>query len=285
MKSIAILTVLLYVVSVSVGQAQQRLTPVSAPQANAPAQVAPGAIPYDDFNRKWLDPGKWYAMDPGYPDYFEACYFSTNVLECVREIQDGKLRLAVKSYGATDSNDGGQYGESKLMFAKPFMSMTADVLVKSTSSSSCPASGAASWAEAMYTARFFNTGSGDTNDDVDAHITFAHASTDNAGLLTVTAFLYWQGQYFDNVNVGTVSVGTPFRATLRWIPADHKFVASLENLITHQHFGADVPYSMPDSTPPTSYWNGLYVLAFPANCLGQQTSSQIEATFDNVVTY
>jgi len=109
----------------------------------------------------------------------------------------------------------------------------------------------------MYTTRFFNTGSGDPNDDVDAHITGAHASADNAGLLNVTAFLYWQGQYFDNVSVGTVSVGIPFRATMRWLPSNHKFVASSENLITQQHFAADVPYTMPDTTPPTSYWNGL----------------------------
>jgi hypothetical protein len=101
----------------------------------------------------------------------------------------------------------------------------------------------------------------------------------------VEGFLFWQGQYFGFAKVGNVQTGTPLRATLRWLPSLHKFTASYENLITHQHFAADIPYSMPDTTPPSGYWDALYVQVFPANCTGQQTSSQMEATFDNVVTY
>jgi len=280
MKSTVMLIVLLCVCLPTVGWGQQAII---AHAGNGQSQTQSAVIPYDAFNGRWLNPAKWIATDPGNPDYMEACYFSSSVLECVREIQDGKLRLAVKSYGATDSNDGGQYGESKSMFAQPFTSVTFDVLVKSTNSSGCTASGQSSLAQAMITARFFNTGSGDPNDDVDAHITWAHASTDNPGLLNVSAFLFWQGQYFDFVTLGSATVGTPLRATLRWVPDSHKFVAGFENLVTHQHFGADVPYTMADTTPATGYWNGFYVQSFPANCIGEQTSSQIEATFDNVV--
>lgn len=249
-------------------------------QANTPpVQLPPGTALYDDFGRNWLDPARWQATPSG----TEACYFSSNVLECVREIKDGKLRLAVKSFGATDSNEGTQYGESKLVFVQPFTSLTADVIVRNTSSRGCSTNTTDSWAQAMFTARFFNSGTGDPNDDVDAHITFAHASLDNPGALDVEGFLFWQGQYFGFAKVGSVQIGTPIRASLQWIPSSHKFTASYENLTTHQHFFADVPYSMSDTTPPTGYWNVLYVQVFPANCLGHQTSSEMEATFDNVV--
>jgi hypothetical protein len=275
-KPTVMLTLLLCVVSVSVGRGQQTGSLTTVQQS--------GAMLYDDFNHRWLDPAKWGASpDSGTTDYKEACYYSTNVLECVREIQNGRLRLAVKSYGARDSNEGTQYGESKIIFTQPFVSLTADVVVRSTGSVGCSANTTDSWAQAMFTGRFFNSGSGDPNDDVDAHITFANASLANPGVLDVEGFLFWQGQYFGFSKVGTVQAGTPIRATLRWLPSSHKFIASFENLITHQHFAADVPYSMSDTTPPSGYWDALYVQVFPANCVGQQTSSQMEATFDNVM--
>src|ERR1700756_1492098 len=65
---------------------------------------------YDNFNRQFLDPTKWATSSP--------C-FTWTVLDCVREIQNGRLRLAVRGYGATDSNQGGQYGESELHFIRP----------------------------------------------------------------------------------------------------------------------------------------------------------------------
>jgi len=286
MRQIRTLTFILIVSLVAVGRAQQTVRPTTtSQQANSQqAQVQWGAMLYDDFNHKWLDPAKWAAAPAGgTSNYNEACYFSSNLLECVREIQNDKLRLAVRSYGARDSNEGTQYGESKMMFTQPFVSLTADVVVRSTSSRGCPANTTDSWAQAMFTGRFFNSGSGDPNDDVDAHITFAHTSLGDPGMLEVSGFLFWQGQYFGFVTVGSIPVGTPVRATLRWLPSSHKFTAGFENLITHQHFAADVPYSMPDTTPPTGYWDGLYVQVFPANCIGQQTSSQMEATFDNVI--
>ena len=282
MKANVILTMLLCVFFVCIGQAQYTGSATTQNLNFQQTQATAGTL-YDDFNEKWLDPMKWAAMSGASSAYTEACYWSTNILECIREIRDGKLRLAVKSYGGTDSNDGSQYGESKIAFVQSFSTLTADVVVRSTKSTDCSANSTYSWAQAMFTGTFFNSGSGDPNDDVDAHITFAHTSLDNPGLLNVGAFLFWQGQYFNFVTVGTVSVGTPTRATLRWVPSGHKFVAGFENLVTHQRFWAEVPYSMSDSTPPSHYWDALYVQTFPANCMAQQTSSQMEANFDNVV--
>ncbi len=284
MKPTVVLALLLCALAVSVGRGQQ-IGGQTAQQANSQqAQVQSGAMLYDDFNHKWLDPTKWAAIPDGAtPNYKEACYFSTNVLECVREIQDGKLRLAVKSYGARDSNEGGQYGESKIIFTQPFVSLTADVVVRSTSSRGCPTNTTDSWAQANFTGRFFNSGSGDPNDDVDAGLGFKRASLDDPRMLTAYGLMHWQGQYFGNVTVGSVPIGTPVRATLRWNQSSHKFTVSFVNLITHESFAADMPYSMPDTKLPTGYWDGLYIQVFPSNCIGQQTWGQVEATFDNVV--
>src|SRR5262245_66629589 len=46
---------------------------------------------YDAFNQKFLDPTKWATSSP--------C-FTWTVLECLREIQHGQLRLAVRGSGA-----------------------------------------------------------------------------------------------------------------------------------------------------------------------------------------
>jgi hypothetical protein len=54
-------------------------------------------ILYDNFTQRFLDPTKWST--------FGAC-FTFSFLECVREIQNGQLRLAVRNYGSTSSNNG-----------------------------------------------------------------------------------------------------------------------------------------------------------------------------------
>ena len=110
---------------------------------------------YDTFNGPWIDPQKWLALANTDP-----CRDSTNVMECVREIQGGKLRLLVKSYGKADSTSGPQRGDSTLISAiQAQRSFTADVLVKSVSAVACP-SGGSSLAQAQFMVPFFNTGTG-----------------------------------------------------------------------------------------------------------------------------
>lgn len=137
--------------------------------------------------------------------------------------------------------------------------------------------------QAMITAFFFNSGSGNSSDNVAAILTFAPPSPDNLRTLFITAFFGWQGSYFGQVTLGSVPIGTPVRATVRWDQSSHKFVFSVLNLTTHQFFTSDVPYDMPDITVPSGDWKGLYVQAFPSNCINEQTWQSMEATFDNVM--
>src|ERR1700757_4177572 len=53
-------------------------------------QLPGGGSLYDDFNGMWLDPAKWLPTNP-------QCW--GNVLECVREIHNNKLRLAATNFG------------------------------------------------------------------------------------------------------------------------------------------------------------------------------------------
>src|SRR5262245_13225543 len=66
---------------------------------------------YDNFNGTFINPSKWSTFPGGCPSF--------SVLECVRAIQNGQLRLAVRGYGATSSNQGSQFGASELHFINP----------------------------------------------------------------------------------------------------------------------------------------------------------------------
>jgi len=246
----------------------------------------PWAVLYDNFNEKWLDPNRWYAALSGgsTPDYYEACYYSSNVLECIREIQAGRLRLEVRSYGETSSNQGGQYGEAKLIMSQPqgVKSLTADVVVVSASARDCPAN-PGSFSQAMMTASFFNSGSGLSSDNVSANIGLGPTPSVNPNTITIIGNMAWEGQYTGYVTIGTVPMGTPVRATLAWDHPNHQFVIGFKNLTTGESFSADVPYMQSDTLAPTGDWKGLYVQVFPSNCVSQQTWESIEATFDNVI--
>jgi hypothetical protein len=59
---------------------------------SAQAQSSQELSLYDNFNQQFLNPNRWATSSP--------C-FTWSVLECVREIQNGQLRLAVRGAGAT----------------------------------------------------------------------------------------------------------------------------------------------------------------------------------------
>lgn len=99
---------------------------------SAQAQSSQELSLYDNFNQQFLNPNRWATSSP--------C-FTWSVLECVREIQNGKLRLAVRGYGATNANQGTQYGESELHFINPtpIRTIATQLVVRRTSAQSCAA--------------------------------------------------------------------------------------------------------------------------------------------------
>jgi hypothetical protein len=77
-------------------------------QPSVTDSIAPSARPayYDTFNERWLDPAKWATgIDCG-----------ALTMECVREIQNGHLRLALRNFGAANSDSGDQWSWTGLTF-------------------------------------------------------------------------------------------------------------------------------------------------------------------------
>ncbi len=117
---------------------------------------------YDDFNHPWLDPARWEAG-------MNQCW--SNNLECVREIEHGKLRLAIRNTGSMGSDSGPQYSESYLPFpmsvADRITRIRADITVRDFGGIPCPANADDSThTEVKIGGNFFNAGAGDPADDV-----------------------------------------------------------------------------------------------------------------------
>jgi len=243
------------------------------------AQRAPSSlVPYDNFNRQFLDPNKWQVSSP--------C-FTWTVLECVREIQNGQLRLAVRGYGATNSNTGNQYGESELHFNNPsrIKSIATQLTIRRTTAANCPASTEFnSGTQAILQGNFFNSGSGNPADDVQALLFFNHLPTDPQGTLTVVALLNWQGQFFGGGELGTVNVGQRISAKLIWNQTNHQFVASWTDMASGVLSQIPMAYAISDTTTAAAPDKLLGVRVFTPNCIGtSMLVDDIETTFDNVM--
>jgi hypothetical protein len=231
---------------------------------------------YDSFNQMFLNPNKWATSSP--------C-FTQSVLECVREIRNGELRLAVRGYGAKDSNVGSQYGESELHFIKPasVRSIASQLVVQRTNALSCATNLDSAHAHALIAGRFFNSGSAVADDDMEAFLIFDHSSGDPIGVLSVGAFMHWHGQFFGDVSLPPAKVGQQIIAQLRWDQPNHQFVASWTDVRTGVVAQALMPYLISDTTPPVSSDKLLGVRAFTPNCLDTKFRSvDMDAAFDDV---
>ena len=234
---------------------------------------------YDNFDETFLSPAKWSP--------YGAC-FTWSVLECVRVIQDDRLRLATRNYGATNSNQGVQYGPSELHFSNPtpVKSIATEFTVRRTSSVGCPANTTFlpnSHAHTILQGNFFNSGSGNSADDVQGLFIFDHASSDPQGVLTVGAFMHWQGQFFGFVGLGTTNVGQKIIAQLTWDQPNHQFIASWTDVVTGTVTQAPLPYTMSDTTPPAAPDKLIGVRTWAPNCVGtQMLVTDMDSTFDKV---
>ncbi len=231
---------------------------------------------YDNFKEKFLDPSKWST--------FSACFTNNGrELECVREIQNGKLRLAHRNFGNRDTDTGFQFGDANVVFAHPSLikSITTDLAVIRIDESPClanPEFGGAAHIDAT----FFNTGSGNQSDDVGGHLGIGRGTSTPEGQLNVFGQISQGNNYFAFTPLGNVPIGTPVTATLTWDQPNHQFLVSWVNLLTGLKTEATMPYSLADTTPATNPGKVLTANTFPANCTASQTSVYIEALFDNV---
>jgi hypothetical protein len=217
-----------------------------------------------------------------------ACYTTNGLeMECVRQIQNKKLHLARRTYGNRDTNPGLQFGDANLVFASPsrIKTISTEITVLTSVDSPCPANPLGNGAGAQIDATFFNTGSGDPNDDVGAHLTLGHFTGMAAGQLVVFGQINHGNDYLGGIPVGSATVGIPVIATLAWDQLNHQFVVSLTDSSTNVTTQTTMPYSFADTTPATNPSKDLSVNTFPANCTASPASVFMEATFDNVYLY
>lgn len=230
---------------------------------------------YDTFSKQWLDPAKWQTgLDCG-----------PLTLECVREIQNGHLRLATREFGAPYSDSGEQYASPSLFFSNPdaIYSITADVNLRSFSGTQC-STNPAGWTHTTVAVggSYFNTGSGDYADDIGDMVALI-VDTQNPKTIGVSNWMAGGGLGV-STDMGSYPIGTTLSVTLAWDTVKHQFTSSVK-VKDDPAVGMSVvvPYNVPDTKSPA--WNQRWLGASvnSANCTSAQTFAQVEAFYDNVM--
>jgi hypothetical protein len=272
-----ILTFISMLLLVSSGLAQVVVGQNSPQQANSQqAQVYGGGILYDDFHERWLDPAKWQPMYPN-------CW--GNVLECVREIRNGKLRLAVRNIGDTESDLGIQFSESEVYFVHPnaITSITADMNVRFSGIGCVTNDTDRTHTQVQLGGGFFNAGTGNPDDDM---VVWLIVWVDTIEPI-MRASVYWGRPWpgpATNVPLATYPVGSQLTGTLKWDKANHRFIGTTE-IQGEEGPGTEVeiPYSESDVAPPANPLKALQASQHTLNCTSAKTNGQVEATFDRVI--
>ena len=273
MKRLYALTSLLSMLLASLGWAQVTVSKAGSQQIPAHG----GGMLYDDFNSKWLNPTKWQPMYTG-------CW--NNVLECVREIRDGKLRLEVRNFGATNSDSDIQFSESEVYFVNPnaVTSITADVTARFSGIGCSTNDTDRTHTQVMFGGNFFNTGSGNTSDDIGAWLIVWIDTVDPTTMSVSVYWGYpWPGTGTD-VGFASYPVGTPLTAAIKWDKANHQFIGQTK-ILGEPGAGdqVQIPYTMPDTAAPASPLKSLQASQHTLNCTSAKTYGQVEATYDHVI--
>lgn len=233
---------------------------------------------YDDFGSGYINPEKWIAPP--------MC--GSGAYDCAREVQNKKLRLAVRGYGATATDSGVAFDASPLLFPNPNTIETIGIQfkVKSFRSVGCPSNNEAAHPQLLVHGAFFNTGSGNPNDDVMAFLMVERRTDDVSSppkSLRVGGFMWTNGSFFNNVDLGTVKINETATATLTWDRTNHAFIARVvKKVTTPLVVEATMPYPQPDSTPAAQPFKSLRLGSFAPNCTTGQSFSAMDVNIDNV---
>jgi hypothetical protein len=234
---------------------------------------------YDDFNHKWLDNTKWWMGSNCWTGY---------AVECVREIRNGKLRLAVGNFGEwwTGSDEGSQFAQSDIYFPDPWTisGIRADVSIDSFSGVSCATNPEPTHGQVWITGSFFNAGTaGDPNNDVRAYL---HFQIDANEPRQIQVGAYWSTYGGDSsgwVDVGRFPGGGVLTGELRWDQASHQFVFAVTRSPGNSPVQVVVPYWLPDDAPAAFPEKAFSADAISPNCSITKTSAHIDASIDNVI--
>ena len=231
---------------------------------------------YDNFDGPFIKPSKWSPQ----------WQCGGTVMECVREIREDGLRLRVRAYGANNTNDGTQFGGSGLSLVNNSVTdIAADLTVSRSTAQACstnPGFGGGGHAQVLLFGSFFNGGAGTSDDDFQAFLQLDHYATLSPGMVDVGGFLFHQGQFFGNVDLGLVNVGERVRVELVWDQPSHRFAVRLFRPLYGTTAEQFMPYTVSDTTAAVSPFRNIDAFVYPANCVGAQKSAELEVRFDDV---
>ena len=228
---------------------------------------------YDNFNQRFLNQSLWFSVCGGF-----------SVTEnCATDVVAGNLHLARGMTGNNDTDTGQNYGQGTVFFLNPvgIKSIATDIFVLDISEVTCAANPDFG-GHADIIARFFNAGDGTQDDDVGASIFIGRAASDPKGQLSIGANYFHGGDFSHFIPLGTVNIGTPITARVTWDQANHRFLYSWTNKLTHVTTPGVLTYNLSDTTPAADPEKHLDVEIFPANCTTSTTWQHAEALFDNV---
>ena len=230
---------------------------------------------YDNFNQVLIDPSKWLA----------ASQCGSPAMECVREIENGQLRLRVRSYGANNSNSGTQYSNSGLdLTASLANTVAASVTIRNSNPTDCATNTGVAHSQVLVYGSFFNGGGGTAADDVTAFLQLDRSPTLDPGTVDVGGFLQYQNQFFGNVDLGLVNIGETVIVALRWDQPNHRFAVQLNRPKYGTKAVQYMLYTISDTTPPVAPFKSLTANVFPPNCVGSSVPADLDVSFDNVYT-
>ena len=228
---------------------------------------------YDTFGADFINPAKWLAFSP--------C--NTNSYDCVREQRQGALQLGLRSYGSNSSDSGISFSASELQFINPSPITTIQVkaVIDSFSSSACSTNPEAAHPQFLISGTFFNAGSGNGQDDVQAFVMIERRTDDPqppATTLRVAAFMFTEGSFFNNVDLGTVEVDEDATLTLKWDKPNKQFIAQIVRTETAPFFQQQVmTYGQSDSLPPSFLFKSVRVGTFTPNCTTSRAFAAMKA--------
>ena len=118
----------------------------------------------------------------------------------------GQLRLAVRQFGTTNSDSGFQFADSVLYFSNPnaINSITTDITLRSFSNTSCSTNPTAvSRTMTSVGGVYFNTGSGQSADDVNDMVFFL-VDTNSPKTISVINWTYLKFGWFISLRLANM---------------------------------------------------------------------------------
>ena len=251
-----------------------------------PGYPAERLAPYDDFNATPIDPDKWFGGE-----YSPAVPSAST--EAIRQIQDNRLRLVYRSYGATDSDSGRLRSELVLMLRNPaaVTAIQAAVQVTDVATTGCPGNPEPTVAWANLGGQFFGSAASTPEGEVRDMVAFIgimgiSGATGQPDIVQARAVVFYcanrpctDGLALHRRDLRPVKRGEIVRLRVQWDQNNHRFIFQRDD--TPEVFA---PYAVSDTAPPGNPVKLLDAMQFVPNCSATPgPMAFIEAWFDDVM--